>query len=63
MRPVTTICGTAGRVPADPAISILREYIMSLRLRIDAPFPSQMQDRVAQWLRLGGTRARLVVVK
>lgn len=47
-----SICGTVARVAADPARLILREYIMSLRLRLDAPFPSQLRGRAARWLRL-----------
>jgi len=50
---MTTICRTVGRVPADPARStLIHEYIMSLRLRLDAPFPSQLRNRAAKWLRL-----------
>jgi hypothetical protein len=33
-------------------MSIIREYIMSLRLRLDAPYPSQLLNRAAKWLRL-----------
>lgn len=32
--------------------TLIREYIMSLRLRFDAPFPSQLRARAAKFLRL-----------
>lgn len=32
--------------------SLIRQYIMGLRLRLDAPFPSQLRDRALRFLRL-----------
>lgn len=43
---------TVGRVPAGPAHTLIREYIMNLKLRMDAPFPSQVRERALKFLRL-----------
>lgn len=31
---------------------ILRTYVATLRLRLDAPWPRQLRDRRRRWLRL-----------
>jgi len=31
---------------------ILRIHVKTLRLRLDAPFPSQLKGRMRRWLRL-----------
>lgn len=37
-------------------MTLIRQYILNLRLRLDAPFPSQLKGRTMR----GGTYLRLV---